>query len=189
MHAAAVEVVAERVAVAADLDPGLHRLPAAVHRRLRLQARHSRGSCAACGPARAAADRPRRASARRGTGPAPRRTSREREVRGSLRDRRPCPRAPARTACTRTRRAAPAPRVLRASRRECDRRSSLRPPGARRCTNAPAASPTSFAPAFAASSFVMTTLFGLSKVLNALRSGAGDRFAGEHLRRRDVVEA
>ena len=33
------EVVAERVAVAADVDPRLFRLPAAVHRRLRLESR------------------------------------------------------------------------------------------------------------------------------------------------------
>ena len=174
------EVMAERVAVAADVDPRLDATPSRHTPAPWARARRSRGSCAACGRARAAVDRLRRASAPRGTGPAPSRTSREREVL-----RRPARRRGNRRSARRRRerrqRRTPAPSNLRASRRECGSSvMRLRPPGARRCRNAPAASPTSSRRPLPASSFVATTLFGLSKVLNALRSVPVTVSAGEH---------
>ncbi len=135
------EVVAERVAVAADFDPRLDRLPAAVHRCLGWQARRSRGSCAACGLARAAVDRRRRVSARRGTAPARAAPRASGKYRGVLRKVVDLDVAAARMARTRT---TPHPRRESSARPgACAARSSLRPPGARRCTSAPAASPTS----------------------------------------------
>ena len=169
-------------------DPRLDRLPAAVHRRLGREARRSRGSCAACGRARAATDRLRRASARRGTGPAPSRTCAEREVAvasvGRCRHELAGLRGTART------RTPPRPRreISGHPGASAVMRLALRPPGGRRCTNAPAASPTSFAPAFARVELRRDHLVRALEGVERLEIRAGDRFAGQHLRRRDVLE-